>query len=137
MSNKTAKIKITCSYHGVENEAATLSPVSVTVPYQGQSHGTIDVPDTTAGSTTYDIPFGSIASATGVIVENKTGQDLWLKWNSANIDSHKQYLPDGAAVSLAFPAVPGSFPTTAVSVTTTGTQAGAGLVAYHVFGDPV
>lgn len=136
MSNKTASVRITCSYTGTENESASLPATIVGCAYQAQTHGTVDIPDTTVTDTTYDIPFGTVAEATMVMVKNGTGQDLWLKWNSANIESHRQFLPNGGVALIAMPALPGDYKTTAVSVTTTATQSGAGVVAYHVFGDP-
>ena len=136
MANKSASVKVSVSYTGPSAESAVVPTVTVAAPYQSQAHGTVDIADTTVADTEYAIPFGAVASATAVLVVNKTGQDLWLKWNAANINSHKQYLPTGGAVMLAFPDVPGSFPTESASVTTTDTQSGAGLVEYHVFGDP-
>jgi len=136
MSNKTASVRITCSYTGTENESASLPAKIVGCLYQAQTHGTVDVPDLATTDTEYDIPFGAVAEATLVLVENTTGQDLWLKWNSANIESHKQFLKSGGCALIAMPDLPGQYPTTAVSVTTTATQSGAGTVAYHIFGDP-
>ncbi len=137
MSNKNGTLKLSLSYAGSENESAK-QDISVAFPYQAQAHGTVDVPDTTAESTAYDIPFGAIdTAATMVIVENKTGQSCEVKVNHQNAVSNHHDLPDGGVFVIGGPGAPTANPVLAVSLTLSAVQSGAGLFAYHIFGDPV
>ncbi len=144
MSNKVASVSISASYSDPDDQRAALARANIDCPYTAQSHNEIDIPDTQGSATEYAVDFGTIGvEATFVIVKNLTanganpGQDLWLKFNSANIESHKHYLPPGGAVCIANPVRTGAFPLLSMSVTTTDTQAGPGKVSTHVFGDPV
>lgn len=135
MSNKTATLKLSVAYTDPEGNSATLGPMSVVCPYQAQSHGAIDVPDTEASSTVHTVPFGSIGTAAScVVVENKTGQELAVKINGAATASHR--IAAGAAMAFGEAVAPGTTPITSLSLTTTAIQAGAGTIAYHIFGDP-
>lgn len=143
MTNKLASFSLSTSYTDQDGARTSIARSNIDCPYQEQAHTEVGIPDTTAGSTEYAVDFGSVGSgATLVVVKNLTangenaGQDLWLKFNSANIESHKMYLPAGGVVAVAYPARPGSFDLTSMSVTTTATQAGLGKVSCHVFGDP-
>lgn len=138
MANKTAILKYALQYETAEGQSALVPPngtARVQCPYQAQSVGSLDVPDTTTSATSYSIPFGSIGvAATLVVLENKTGQELAVKINGASSASHR--MKDGGVLILGEAAAPGTTPITAVSVATTATQSGAGFVAYYVFGDP-
>ena len=132
MANKTCSVKCVLTY--VDDDGASkTSTTSVSAPYQAYAEGTIDVPDTTVGSTAYTIPFGSIAKATALEVVNKTGQDMTLKidGSAALID-----VPDGGALLIAAAALPAGTALTGASLTTTDVQSGAGQIAFKVFGDP-
>ena len=59
---------------------------------------------------------------------------LLLKINGAAAAS--QSIPTGGSFCWANPAVAGSTPITAMSLTTTAIQSGAGRIVYHLFGDP-
>ena len=72
--------------------------------------------------------------ATCGVIENLTGQPLLLKINGAAAAS--QSIPTGGSFCWANPAVAGSTPITAMSLTTTAIQSGAGRIVYHLFGDP-
>ncbi len=102
------------------------------IAFVSESVGTIAVPDTTASSTAYSIPFGAIATAaTFLYVLNQTGQDLMLKLNgSANLTR----IATGGTCILSMPVAPGATPLTAASLTTTATQSGAGTILYKVLG---
>jgi len=127
MANSTASVKVNITA-GSRSVAVTIAPT-----YNGLADGVIDVPDTTVSTTAYSIPFGSIASATAVWVQNKTGQPMSLKLNgSAALNN----LPDGAGLLIAAAAL-ATGPLTAVSLTTTATQSGAGTIEFLVLGDPV
>ncbi len=147
MTNKLATVQVSASYSDPDGQRAAIARVIVDAPYQEQTHTEVAIPDGTAADVAFDIDFGSVAEgATLVIVRNLTanvgelyaGQDLWLKLNSANISSHKHYLPVGGFIAIGMPANPGTFPLLGMSVTTTdaGTQQGIGKVVAHVFGDP-
>jgi hypothetical protein len=98
------------------------------------SQGIVDVPDGTVGSTEIDIPMGSIGTAlTAALIKNTSGQELDIEF----LGTATPYsVPTGGLLLLAFPATPESIPITAVTVTTTGAQTGAGAVYYWLFGDP-
>lgn len=138
MANKTAIFKWSLQYtdgDGKTQRVPDQGTNNVSVPYQAISEGTIDVPDAEVSATAHAIPFGSInVAATLVVLENKTGQELILKVNGSAALQHL-----GAGQSLAVfadPTAPGTNPITALSLTTTATQSGAGSIVYRVFGDP-
>jgi hypothetical protein len=133
MANKTCSAKMVLTYIDDDGNTKT-STTSLTANYQAFGEGTMDVPDTTTSATAFDIPFGSIADgATALEVVNKTGQDMTLKLNGSLALCD---LPDGSGILLTAADVPAGTPLTAASLTTTATQAGAGTIAYKVFGDP-
>lgn len=85
MPNLTATLAFRLSYTGPDSEAITAPHLSIPVPYAagGQLVGGIDVPDAAAILTEYAVPFGGIASATALIIENLTGQDVHVRINGA------------------------------------------------------
>ncbi len=145
MTNKLASVSVSASYSDPDDQRAALARLNIDCPYTEQSHNEVGIVTTTGPDQEYAVDFGSVAvGATFVVVRNLTanslmpaGQDLWVKFNSANIESHKMYLPAGGAIAVAYPANPGAFPLLSMSVTTTDTQVGPGRVSTHVFGDPV
>lgn len=128
MPNNDAVARLTVTYVGPSNENTRIPQITATVPYQSQAHGTIDVPDTTVGNTSYDIPMGSLSSAGMALVVNKTGQVLNVTVN----ESEGAYvLADGEAqifVAKGF--------IVSMSAALGDVQAGAGIIEYHLFGDP-
>ena len=141
MSNKTAAAKITIAYTGPSEETTSIPQLTISAPYQAQSHGTLDVPDAEASATAHAIPFGSIgADCTCALLVNRTknganpGQDLILKVNGS---AALQRIPPGGSILIANPVAAGGSPVTALSLTTTDIQAGPGEIEYHLFGDPV
>lgn len=145
MSNKTATAKVTTTYTGPDNEQVVMPAVTVAAPYQSQLHAAVDVIDTLAGSTVISLPFGPVGiEATMLIVENRTknganpGQALKLTLNTGAAKVEVDLAIDQAFV-WAIGVTPGNVhtPLTLATVTTSDVQAGAGLVSYHVFGDPV
>lgn len=81
MPNSTATLKLSQTYTNGQGQAMNPSPISVACPYQAQLEGTVDVPDATPASTELEIPFGSIAAATLVVVHNRLAQDIGIKVN--------------------------------------------------------
>ncbi len=143
MTNKLATAQVSVSYSDPDGQRAAIARVIVDAPYLEQTHSEVGIPDQTGADQEYAVDFGTIADgATLVVVRNLTangvnpGQDLWLKFNSANIASHKHFLPPGGFVAVGMGANPGAFPLLSMSVTTTATQEGLGKVSAHVFGDP-
>lgn len=136
MSNFTASLSIQLQYTGPLGNQITVPPIAIAALYQAQNVGVIDVPDTTASATVYDVPFGTIDELTtcGVIF-NQTGQPLEIKINGAAAASNT--IPDGGVFPWGFPGLSaGSIPILAIELETTAMQSGAGYVAYYLFGDP-
>jgi hypothetical protein len=107
---------------------------SVAPAYAALSDGILDVPDTQASGTEYEIPFGGIGTgATLLHVKNKTGQALIVKINAATAVFD---LANNGEITIVSAALPGSAPLTGMSLTTTATQSGAGTIEYLVTGDP-
>ncbi len=123
------------TYVGPDGDQVVMPQRTVLSSYQAQNHGTIDVPDTTASATAYDVPFGGITvDATCGLVENRTGQELEVKINGAAAAS--QTLPNGGVFAWANPTDSGGTPILAISLKTTAMQMGDGYINYHLFGDP-
>lgn len=100
MANRTATLSARLS-----GDTAPLAPASreVLAPYTSNQGGDLDVPDTTAASTVYDVPFGSIAEATHIEIRNDTGQDIAARIGGASVTGT---LVSGTA-TIAFAAAPG------------------------------
>ncbi len=134
-ANLNANLGVTLRYTNEEGGTSAITPIAVVCKYKGQNHGAVDVPDQATG--TIDIPFGSVdEGATCVIIENKTGQDVEIKWNGQNPESHHHNLATGGVFVMGSPLAPNANPILSVSATLAGTQAGDGSIGYHVFGDP-
>ncbi len=131
MSNKTATFTLGYSYSD-EDDATLVKSTTVTVPYTSSIRGEIDVPDLESSSTAHAIPFGSIAGANGVWIKNSTGQDLTLTVNAVAL--HK--VAAGGSIVIADHTL-SSAPITAITLTTTATQSGAGSIRYLLLGDPI
>lgn len=134
MSNKNAVFGVTCSYTGPGGTAISAPAQSVTVPYQALSSSTLDIPNATAASEELTIPVGSIDTAvTAVMLRNSSGQELDIEFEGGSENPFS--IPTGGLVLLAFPSEPAETPITAITVTTSAEQSGAGAVHYWVFGD--
>lgn len=136
MANSLATVSYSVQYVDADGKTVTPSAISASCPYQSQTVGTIDVPDTTASATAYDIPFGGVTDAFLILVVNKTGQDLSVKLNGGSdvvytIPDKGMYIAQALTDSTATPTV------TDLTVTTTDIQDGAGIVEYKIYGDPV
>lgn len=132
MANKIATLKTTLTYTGPSDEAVSV-PKSLSIPYQSQNAGAIDVADGTASATSYAIPFGSVAKPTLIIVENNSGQEL-----QAVIDTQALHgIPDGGTMTLIASTTEPTDQVSTLSMKTTALQDGAGTIAYRVFGDPL
>lgn len=136
MSNSIAALTVTMSYPAPGGGGAAQSKTfQKSCPFQGESIGIIDVPALEAMTTTHAIPFGSIAKATLVVIQNRTGQDLSLKINGSLA---LQDVPDGGVAVFGHEALGTAADLTDVSLITTAAQgATPGYIDYFVFGDPV
>ncbi len=83
MSNKSARFTVSLSYTGADDETVTPPAIAIASPYSAGAFavGGIDIPDAATASTEYPISFGSVAEATAMLIENKSGQDLYVKLN--------------------------------------------------------
>lgn len=83
MANKNAVCKLNLSYSGPDNESVTAPLMTVSAAYAlgAQLVGGIDIVDGEEAGTEHNVPFGEIAVATGLIIENKSGQELKVKLN--------------------------------------------------------
>lgn len=131
MSNKSLVVKISRTYPNLD-DVTTTTTTTKQIPYQGQNEGRIDVPAATAPQV-FSIPFGGIASATYVEVENLTDSDAQLKINGS---AALQSLAPGSMAILTEASIPVGTEISAVSLTTEALTVGAGEIKYRVFGDP-
>ena len=105
---------------------------AIPVPGVAQNCGNIDIADLTAGSTVIVVPFGTIAKATGGVIRNTNSLDIGIRINGS-VANNFQLAPGGTLlISQLVDAAAGDL--TAISIVTTAQQAGAGRVAYWIFG---
>jgi hypothetical protein len=97
-----------------------------------QNVGVIDIPSGTAPATIFPIPFGSIAVAKSITVNNSTNLELGVRLNGGAIIFN---LPAGGVVSISGSVAPMSAPLTAFSLEVTGAVATLTTLSYFVFGD--
>jgi len=111
------------------------SVFSLQLSYNAQNVGTIDVPDSTAPATVYDIPFGAVSKAKMLIVKNFTALDLDLSINaSADLIS----IPPSGMVMFGAPidpTGPSDHPIESASLKTRGTSTSLARAEFWVFGD--
>lgn len=132
MSNRQMTLKITRTYPNLDGIPVTSSSSKI-VEYAGQSEGVIDLPAGTPGGA-FAIPFGSVASATYLELENNSDVDCTLKLNgSANLYS----VAPGGIVLLTEAEIPAGTELTGASLTTEAATVVAGELKYRVLGDPV
>jgi hypothetical protein len=135
MANSLATVTYSMQYIDADGKSVTPSSIATSCPYTSQTIGTLDVPDLTASATAFNIPLGGVTNAFLIVVINKTGQELSVKVNGGSAVTYQlpdkgTYVAQALSDHLATPLV------TSLSVTTTATQAGLGIVEYKVFGDP-
>jgi hypothetical protein len=137
MSNMLAQLKLSLVYEGPSGETIVLKDLSVNSPYQACVNGTIDVPNGTLNTAVVHLDFGSLSNVTMMVIQNRTGQEIVISINQEDESftvSHN--LPDGAVwIPIAASGAPVGTNVTSVQIKTTGTQVGAGLISYRLFGD--
>ncbi len=138
MANKIGTLKLSLTYKGPSLENAAPPQMSIPFSYMAQSHGTIDVPGS-AMVTTYEIPVGSIDTVvTMVVLQNRTGQEVEIKVNNQNVNTHHHNICSGGVLVLGGPLSPLVYPVTELSCTLSDVQGvDPGEIEYHVFGDSV
>ncbi len=138
MANSNSTITIDMSYTGPGGSAVTAPRKTIAAPYQGMNSGRIDVPALETSATEHVIPFGGVAAATCVRVDNNTDARITLKINAEAAASHA--LPPGGTQLIAMPVADvGTTPAPLTSVTAILGEAATlgGTIDYWVFGDPV
>jgi hypothetical protein len=98
--------------------------------------GTLDIPDATAGGTSFAIPFGTVnQDALALLIRNTNTQDMVLRINGSA--SLYRIPPQGFFLAAHPVPASGGVPTPILSaaVLTSDTQSGVGTVSYCVFGN--
>ena len=142
MANKLATFQVLLKYTGPGGDVVAPSPVQVIVPYQSDVVGTIDVPDATAASVVYTVPFGPIVTeCRGALIVNRTangsnpGTDLGVKINGAAAISHQ--IQPGGGLLIMGPVAAGANKLLSLTLTTRIIQVGDGQIDFYLFGDPL
>ncbi len=133
-ANLTASLGVTVSYKDEEGASRSLTPISIACLYQAQNHGAIDVPDAETSATAHAVSFGSIAKASLAVIYNRTGQELEVTVNGVVATTN---IPVGGTFVYGGPGHAAAQHLASMSLKTTASQAGAGTIAYHIFGDNV
>ncbi len=126
----TATVSASVKYTGVGGASQTVS-FSGTPTYTAENIGILDIPDTTADATAFDIPFGEVAAAKVLVLRNTNNVDLKIGVNGT--EDTFRLAPSGVIV-IENPVAPGGSPITSCQVTTVGIQSGPGSFEYMVFG---
>lgn len=136
MANNTATVRVSLSHPAPGGGTATPPSIVVSAPYEAQLAGDIDIPDTTADATEFELPLGSIGTEiTGLIIKNDNNAAIGIRLNSAVGDADIYSLAAGGVFVHAAP-TDDDAPITAAAITTTAEQSGNGRVAFWLFGDP-
>lgn len=101
----------------------------VDVPFSEYASSGLGIPDATASATAFNVDFGTVASATALLIKNTNNQEM--KVTIPDFD-----LVPGGVILIIQPAKPTGNPLNAVTIHTTATQVGAGLFETTVLGDP-
>lgn len=133
-TNLRAVLGVTLTYVNEEEAADAITPITVACQYQGQCHGSIDVPASEAADTVHTVPFGSVAKASCVVIVNRTAQELEVTINT--IDTTMS-IPVGGTMVFGSPTFPAAQHLASMSLKTTVEQVAAGKIGFHVFGDAV
>lgn len=128
----TASLTVSLQYSAPGGNTP-VAQFQVTTEYTASAVGVIDIPDATAAETEFEVPFGSIENALAVVIRNTNNQELGIRIGAAEADEFT--IAPGAFIVLGQPTEPSSVPLTALAVTTTAEQAGAGGFEYIVLGD--
>lgn len=102
---------------------------NVDVPFSEYAASGLGIPDATAGATVFDVDFGTIESATAVLLKNTNNQEMTVTIPAFD-------LVPGGVIIIVQPSQPSADPLDAVTIELTDTQSGTGLFETTVLGDP-
>lgn len=87
MPNESATFQFKLAYADTDSTAITAPTYSVAAPYAlgAQDVSGIDVPDLAAASTAYAASFSAIGAATGILITNRTGQDVAVRFEGGSV----------------------------------------------------
>ncbi len=128
----TATLSVNLSYTTPGSQVSRPT-YSLTADYEASNSGFLDIPAATAPSTEFTIPFGSVASAKGVIVQNLTAVSMTLQLAGATGSTGAYTLPPGSAAVPVFG--PSGSTLAAAKVVTGATNSTGAQVSYIVLGD--
>jgi hypothetical protein len=128
MANLTATVRVNLVYQAPGGSSITVPQQTVDLAYGADSEGHVDVPSGTGAAVDFDIPFGSIAAASAMLLINNTSQDLTLLING---DLTGQTLAAGKPLYVHTPLTEAKVVTTDVGPSTETER-----VSFFVFGDP-
>lgn len=127
---KSAAFAASLTYLG-EDDVENIDTFEVTVPHKVVCAGALLVAAGVLTGVAIDVPLGNADQILGWKVTNRTDQDMILKINTVVADR----LAPGATASRMSPVAVSASDITAMSVTTTDTEAADGLVHFAIFGD--
>jgi hypothetical protein len=130
MAAKSGTAAITFTYTKPGGGTASINK-TITLAYDELESGTVDIPLGATAAFTASLAFGAVTKATGLLVENNSGQDLQFRLNGVTGDHH---VADGGAMLLAMASAPGATPVSSFTITGTTAQAADGEVSYIVLG---
>ncbi len=128
----TGSCSVSVSYTTPGNQVSRPT-YSVSAEYAASNSGFVDIPAATAPAAEFDIPFGSVASAKGVVIQNLTDISLTLQLAGATGSTGAYSLPAG---SVCIPTFGPTGSTLASAKVVTGATAATGCqVSYVIIGD--
>lgn len=134
MSNYELSAVVAASLPSPLGGTVSIPSQTITVPYQRMAEGIGAVPAGTTAGVEFDVDFGTVSKATGLIVHNSNAHEMLLKVNGVTAKS----LPPNGFAALLCPAAAAtaSGAITQATLTTVTTQTAIGHYANWVFGDP-
>lgn len=130
----TATTNLTLQYTppaGPANSAT--ATFSVATAHNAQSVSNLDITSGTAPATTFAVPFGSVASAKILIIENATQDDIGIQLNTSGSDIF--HLTAGGTFQIAMSADPSVTPLVDATVQILTSPTTTQSVKTFVFGD--
>lgn len=128
----SAQVTLRYTVPGPAPTSPTFSVPSIV--YTASNAGFIDIPESTASATPFSVPFGAVAAAKGVLIQNNTSQELDVIVQG-EADSVFRLPPGGICIPLLASTAGTVDPLTQVSVITTAVAAEDGNVAFVILGD--
>jgi hypothetical protein len=110
-------------------DVASTMAMAATTEYNGSSAGFVDVPAGATSSTSYAVPFGSVAAPKQIAIQNNTEAAVQISVNAS------EDVWNLGAGDLLIVGGPTGLGVTSISAILTATQVAAGKIAYVVLGD--